>query len=99
MQNCKFFLQIDENDHLPKFICAHCLGYLQHAYNLHVQIKSTSDNLKEVIRLNNTSSNTIFEPVLANQHPTSSININENQLEIIEHNEQVDAENYWYFYN
>lgn len=42
-----FAFQVSGNDSLPQFICQHCLGYLQHAYAIRLQIIRNTENLKQ----------------------------------------------------
>lgn len=38
-------------DFLPQFICEHCLGYLQHAYEMRLKIRSNAANLRVVYQI------------------------------------------------
>ncbi|CRK89899.1 CLUMA_CG003631, isoform A [Clunio marinus] len=38
--------KVSPNDTLPQFICQHCLGYLQHAFEMRLRIRSNAANLR-----------------------------------------------------
>lgn len=48
--------QVSPDDSLPQFICQHCLGYLQHAYEMRLKIKSNNANLRTAQRIANDQS-------------------------------------------
>jgi hypothetical protein len=77
---------------LPQYVCGHCLGYLQHAYNVRCQIIETTNNFKLVQKLHAEEGTIPLQLTPSRTIPTT---ISENQKEIIEVKEEIEGEKYW----
>jgi len=75
---------------LPQFICPHCLSYLQHAYNVRLEIIHTSKNLMEARKIAND------ESVVLETNTPSSKPLTANQQEIINTREEIEGDKYFY---
>lgn len=69
----------------------HCLGYLQHAYNVRCRIIETTNNFKLVQKLHTEEGSIPLQLPSSNTIPKFS----ENQKEIIEEKEEIEGEKYW----
>ena len=72
--------QVEKTDLLPQFICPHCLSYLQHAYNVRLEIIHTSKNLTEARKIANDESivletNIPSKPPTANQQEINNMDV------------------------
>lgn len=81
--------QVDKSDNLPQFICPHCLSYLQHAYNIRLEIIHTSRNLTECRKI-------ACDEKIVLETNTSNKPLTANQQEIINTREEIEGDQYWY---
>ncbi|XP_070497955.1 uncharacterized protein [Chironomus tepperi] len=81
--------KVEKTDLLPQFICPHCLSYLQHAYNVRLEIIHTSKNLTEARKIANDES-LVLETNMTSKPLTA------NQQEIINTREEIEGDKYWF---
>lgn len=72
-------------------MCSHCLGYLQHAYNIRNQIIETNKNFKYVLEVQSQEGNIPLQLSPSTQQPSVSTN----QREILKQKEDLEQEKYW----
>jgi hypothetical protein len=85
-------LQVEKDDGLPEFVCIHCLGYLQHAYNIRIQIRHTADNFREIRKI---TSERPIQLELNSSSSSSKPQTTINQQEIDVQKEELEEEKYW----
>jgi len=78
--------KVSVDDGFPQFICIHCLGYLQHAYEIRLRIRESNSNLRAIAEVISEDS-FMLEKKFLKPDQTS---VNQREVELIKEEEDEE---------